>query len=184
MEQVHLVDVAKQWEDDWADVAAETEEIRTQMARLWRNARPYFLHLEKIAKGIRQPGLRSEELEKNADVKRRWKSIIRQAREQLLFAEAVMQEGGDLQKLLLAEALREEMTGHATALRSLSIEGATRSSPSAGSVTELLRASAASKRARPTEPFPASDDKLASETPHSESIPVSAVLKMSRLPTD
>lgn len=122
---VDLSKVALDWEENWKSVAAQTDKLVDQFGAIKRESDNYWAVLESVTSSIADRGLRDGEEKKNKDAKKRWDSAYEAAAVNIEKAKALRDKGTDMQKVMLAAALRRQLAEYTTTLDSIAREAET-----------------------------------------------------------
>lgn len=108
------------WEDRWEGIEREVKKLKKELTRLVKAFDRHFAQMEKLALSIQTPGIRNEELNKNAHLNRRWVATINEANANLRKMDDQISAAKDVPKVLQLAMLRGEAEAKLAEVRGLS----------------------------------------------------------------
>lgn len=118
----HVSEIAENWDERWSDLTGRLNKLKKDFSDVGKSSGKYFTNLEELIAGIRDDGLRREEIRRNEEVHNQWSRAYRDAAQSLTKIEEVMYEGNDFYKVLVASSIRQQVRSDIKELESITLK--------------------------------------------------------------
>lgn len=115
-------DLATNFDHDWQDAHKQYVVLKDRFDEMQDAARERFAYLDKVAKTISNPSLKSEQLKINGQAQRAWADTAALARNEIRRLASLLQQGDDFSKVLALEAMRREASRQLAEMEGLATE--------------------------------------------------------------
>jgi hypothetical protein len=121
-QNIDLSKVAVEWEERWKAVVEQTAKLENQYSDIKKRSDEYWKVLQNVTDAIADDGIRKSESRKNEESKRKWDTAYEAAAVNISRAKTLRDKGSDMQRVILAAALRRQLEQQTSALDSIAKE--------------------------------------------------------------
>ncbi|HEY1192429.1 MAG TPA: hypothetical protein VGE74_32700 [Gemmata sp.] len=107
------------WKDHWEDIEAEVKKLKRELTRVTKSFDRHFRRMQEVAQSIVSPEMKSAELGKNADLRRRWVATVTEADANLKKMDDQVTTAKDIYKVLRLAAMRGSAEAKMAEIRAL-----------------------------------------------------------------
>ncbi|WP_299456106.1 discoidin domain-containing protein [uncultured Microscilla sp.] len=111
---------AENYERDWKKLAGNIKEMELKFNVIEQRSKAYFDQLYSINESISNDDLRKKEFSKNTALKQNWDKAYQQAQQDMRKIKVVLEEGNDLNKVLISSIMRSKITYNISQMQGIS----------------------------------------------------------------
>ncbi len=126
---------AEEWKKQWDEIEGEVKKLKRELSNVVGAGDKHFKKMNDLANTITSPQMKSSELNKNADLAKRWLTTIKDANANVKKMDDQVNGAKDIYKVLKLASLRSQAENKLAEIRQLNVQ-------IKGTVVELERVTA------------------------------------------
>jgi len=121
-ENPNMPEIAKDYEKEWKSVQNRYDKMRNGFEKIGTSSEAYFNQLNDLSSNINNEALRSEELAKNAELRRKWQTTYDEASVSVAKVTEVLESGNDFHMVLVASSIRMKLEKNVEELGNIAVQ--------------------------------------------------------------
>lgn len=124
-EDPNLPKIAKDWEIEWGKIQKRYKKLHEDFDKVGTNSTEYFNQLDDLSGSINDTQLKTQELEKNKELRKKWDSSYVKASSSITKVDEVLKSGNDFHMVLVASSIRQKLEQNVVELERISEQAKT-----------------------------------------------------------
>lgn len=113
-------DISRDFEAEWKDIQKRYDKMKKDFEDVGNSSKTFFDQLNDLAAGINDEDLKQSEMDKNAELLKKWEAHYTEAATSIENVQQVLEDGNDFHRVLVLSSVRQKLENNVKELQKIS----------------------------------------------------------------